>query len=147
MWIIKDLGTENFLRNWYLESHYILAVTLLTKLKFQQRQNQRSTLDPILSQFHYEDGCLPGCCAVMSTHRHDEGGSKYLWNVGELLPDYTAQQPRRQPSSYSPPWELQISLSFIMFTTRQTVFLNSIVILPSHLFGFSHPYKTTCKII
>jgi hypothetical protein len=29
----------------------------------------------------------------------EDGGSKHLWNVGKLLPDYTAQQPRRQPSS------------------------------------------------
>jgi hypothetical protein len=28
----------------------------------------------------------------------DDGGSKHLWHVGELLP--TAQQPRRQTSSY-----------------------------------------------
>jgi hypothetical protein len=33
------------------------------------------------------------------THRPD-GGSRRLWNVGELLPDFTAEQPRRQPSSY-----------------------------------------------
>jgi hypothetical protein len=32
-------------------------------------------------------------------HRPDEGDSKHLCNVGKLLPDYTAQQPRRQPSS------------------------------------------------
>jgi hypothetical protein len=29
----------------------------------------------------------------------DDGGSKDLWNAGKLLPDYTALQPRRQPSS------------------------------------------------
>jgi hypothetical protein len=29
----------------------------------------------------------------------DDGGSKYLRNASKLLPDYTAQQPRRQPSS------------------------------------------------
>jgi hypothetical protein len=29
------------------------------------------------------------------THRPDDGGSKDLWNVGKLLPDYTALQPRR----------------------------------------------------
>jgi hypothetical protein len=28
----------------------------------------------------------------------DDTGSKYLWNVGELLSEYTVQQPRRQPS-------------------------------------------------
>jgi hypothetical protein len=27
------------------------------------------------------------------THRPDDGGSKHLWNVGKLLPDYTAQHP------------------------------------------------------
>jgi hypothetical protein len=32
---------------------------------------------------------------VPLTHRPDDGGSEYLWNVGKLLPDYTAQQPRR----------------------------------------------------
>jgi hypothetical protein len=36
--------------------------------------------------------------------------SKHLWNAGQLLPYYTAQHPRRQPSSYSSPWEPEISL-------------------------------------
>jgi hypothetical protein len=39
---------------------------------------------------------LRGACCLH--YRFDDGGS----NVGKLLPDYTAQQPRRQ-SSYSPP--------------------------------------------
>jgi hypothetical protein len=30
------------------------------------------------------------------------------WLIGKLLPDYTALQPRRQPTSYSPPWKPQI---------------------------------------
>jgi hypothetical protein len=34
---------------------------------------------------------------------------KHLWNVGQFLPDYTEQHLRRQSSSYSPPWELEIS--------------------------------------
>jgi hypothetical protein len=45
-------------------------------------------------------------------HRPDDGASKHLWNVCKLLPDYTAQQLRRQPSSYLPPWEPQISLRY-----------------------------------
>jgi hypothetical protein len=32
-------------------------------------------------------------------HRPDDGGGKYLCNVDKLLPDDTAQQPRRQPST------------------------------------------------
>jgi hypothetical protein len=31
--------------------------------------------------------------------RPDDGGSKYLWNVGKLLPDCTAERYRRRPSS------------------------------------------------
>jgi hypothetical protein len=38
-----------------------------------------------------------------------DGGSTYLWNVGRQL-FYTALHPRRQFwTSYSPPWELEIS--------------------------------------
>jgi hypothetical protein len=33
------------------------------------------------------------------THRPDHGGSKDLRNLGKILPDYTVQHPRRQPSS------------------------------------------------
>jgi hypothetical protein len=40
-------------------------------------------------------------------HPYD-GGSKYLWNVGKLLPDYMVLQPIRQPPSCLPPWEPQI---------------------------------------
>jgi hypothetical protein len=32
------------------------------------------------------------CC----DDRPDDGGSKHLWSVGKLLPDYTTQQHRRQ---------------------------------------------------
>jgi hypothetical protein len=39
----------------------------------------------------------------------DDGGSTYLWNVGRQL-FYTAVHPRRQYwTSYSLPWELEIS--------------------------------------
>jgi hypothetical protein len=51
----------------------------------------------VLVTYLIEDGCRP-----------DDGGSKDLWNVGKLLPEYTVLQPRRQPSSCSPPWEPQI---------------------------------------
>jgi hypothetical protein len=47
--------------------------------------------------------------ASVNFHRPDFGDSKHLWNFGKLLPDYTAQHPRRQSSSYSPPWEPEIS--------------------------------------
>jgi hypothetical protein len=33
------------------------------------------------------------------TYRPDDGGKKHLLNRVKFLPDYMAQQPRRQPSS------------------------------------------------
>jgi hypothetical protein len=39
---------------------------------------------------------------VVAPHRPDDGGSKDLWNVVKLLPDYTVLQPRRQQSSVLP---------------------------------------------
>jgi hypothetical protein len=52
-----------------------------------------------------------GAYCLHQHHQSDvDGGSKDLWNVGKLLPDYTALQLRRQPSSHSPPWQPQILL-------------------------------------
>jgi hypothetical protein len=42
-------------------------------------------------------------------HRHDDGGSTHLWNVGLLQRDYTSQHSRRLYSSCSPPLEREIS--------------------------------------
>jgi hypothetical protein len=36
---------------------------------------------------------------LSSGHHPDDVGSKHRWNIGKILPGYTAQQPRRQPSS------------------------------------------------
>jgi hypothetical protein len=65
--------------------------------------------------FNFEDCCLLGCSTVIAGDRPDDGGSKDLWNVGKLLLDYTVLEPRRQPSSYSPPWEPQILLIQLCF--------------------------------
>jgi hypothetical protein len=73
-----------------------------------------------------------------------------IWNVGKLIPVYTALQPRRQPSSYSPPWEHQKSEFFIglhRVTDCQTVPFSICVGLTCrkdternyHLFGVFRP--------
>jgi hypothetical protein len=36
--------------------------------------------------------------------------AKFLWNDGKLLPHSVLQQPKRQPFSYSLPWQPKISL-------------------------------------
>jgi hypothetical protein len=43
-----------------------------------------------------------------------------------VLPDYRAQQPRRQPSSYSPPWEPENSLSRTV-SYKSSVIRNAVV--------------------
>jgi hypothetical protein len=71
---------------------------------------QRSPWGPMWGSHgcEYEDGRLLGCSALSPAELyrrsrctegdHDDGSSKSLWNVGKLT-DYTALQPRRQPSS------------------------------------------------
>jgi hypothetical protein len=46
--------------------------------------------------------------SLVDTNQHfrrasgpDDGGSKFLWNISQYLSEYLAQDPRRQPSSYS----------------------------------------------
>jgi hypothetical protein len=52
---------------------------------------------------------VPAPCSLIEVYRRFRGAcclhhrSKHLRNVGKLLPDYTALQPRRQPPSYSLP--------------------------------------------
>jgi hypothetical protein len=55
----------------------------------------------------------------------DDGGSKRFWNVDKLLPDYTVQEPRRQSSSYSLPWEPEISPATISLNSiNRLIFVN-----------------------
>jgi hypothetical protein len=46
-----------------------------------------------------------------STHRCCDGGSKLLWNVGQLVHAYTTQYPRQLSSLHSPRWEPEMSLN------------------------------------
>jgi hypothetical protein len=49
-------------------------------------------------------GYILGCCTVYWHFR----GSKNLWNIGKLLTNYIGKRPRRQPTSYTLPWEPHI---------------------------------------
>jgi hypothetical protein len=52
----------------------------------------------------------------------DDGGSTHLWNVSRQS-IYTAVQPRRQLwTSYSPPWELEISHRYIVVTRSLSMY-------------------------
>jgi hypothetical protein len=50
------------------------------------------------------------------THHPNDRGSKIFWNVGQYLPDYTSQHPRRQPSSN----QNQSTERYIMFAIFNT---------------------------
>jgi hypothetical protein len=46
----------------------------------------------------------------------DDGGSKHLLNVGQYLPDYTAQHPTRQPSSeHSKVYKMSSSIFLLLW--------------------------------
>jgi hypothetical protein len=47
-------------------------------------------------------------------------GSKYLWNVGQFLRDYTLQHPRKQSCSFSSPWEPEILFFDMVYIKRNT---------------------------
>jgi hypothetical protein len=58
-------------------------------------------------------------------HRPDNGSRKYLWNISRLLPDITAQQPIRQPFSYSPMREPHISQTYPKLTSSPHLLQNT----------------------
>jgi hypothetical protein len=53
-------------------------------------------------------------------HRPDDVGSNRLLNVDQFLPDYTAQHPTRQSSSFSSPQEAEISPLHVQTTIPRT---------------------------
>jgi hypothetical protein len=67
-------------------------------IKFKVRYTFSSTRKSHICNFFMKE-----ISVLQSPHRPDDEGRKDLWNVGELIPVYTALQSRRQPSSYSPP--------------------------------------------
>jgi hypothetical protein len=74
---------------------------------------------------------------------------KRLWNVGKLPPDYTAQQPGRRPSSYSPQWEDKIT-KFEKFPHRNThkfQMCTSLHILWVHILILSRDYLTKANYL
>jgi hypothetical protein len=71
---------------------------------------------------------------------HHDGSSTHLWNVGRQS-FYTAVQPRRQLwTSYSPPWELEISHEGREFKIVLWMFKN--FLLPS----FQECYYFVCHV-
>jgi hypothetical protein len=69
---------------------------MCTKISSESRKRRISHLLTEILGCHdgrYQYGCLLG-----NDHRPDDGGTKHLCDVGKLS-NYTAQQPKKQPSS------------------------------------------------
>jgi hypothetical protein len=73
-------------------------------------------------------------------HNSNDGGIKLLWNIGQYLPYYMVQYPRRQPSSHSLPLETQISPNIY---TNEHVYVQEKYSL--HLCFAMEPSRTSWK--
>jgi hypothetical protein len=73
-------------------------------------------------------GHILSCVGCHHKYRPDDGGSMDLWNVHKLIPVYTALQPSRQPSSYSPPREPQIVFVVIFSWDKMEISFSSMVL-------------------
>jgi hypothetical protein len=60
---------------------FLMALWLLRYTRGMLRCNTVGLRDDKFVRISYED----------DDHHPDDGGSKHLWNVGKLAPDYTAQ--------------------------------------------------------
>jgi hypothetical protein len=77
-------------------------------------------------KFRFVDRRFRGTCCHHT--RPDDGVSTYHWNVGRQL-FYTAVYPRRQFwTSYSPPWELEISHTFLTHCVRVSIQIRANII-------------------
>jgi hypothetical protein len=82
----------------------VLFITLQysTWITWSFQNPNRLNTHPVLPYRNYKTktrNCLYQRKPQRLTHRPDDGGSKYLWNDGTFVPDYTAQQTRRHPPS------------------------------------------------
>jgi hypothetical protein len=77
--------------------------------------------------------CFRSTCCLhhQVTYRPDDGGSKYLYNVGKLLPDYTTLQARRQPS---PAYTVYCKFSCFCFQRTWSIQTPDITSSESHVY-------------
>jgi hypothetical protein len=95
----------------YLVKRLCLLVSEDTKLMvYSGRSDRFQWRSPALMEEGDHSICWRTRGQNCFCHRPNDGGSKHLWNIGKLLPDYMVLQPRRQPSSYLPHWEPEILL-------------------------------------
>jgi hypothetical protein len=123
LWNVRDLNA--CMRHEKCSHSYVSCrpdITSPVKLRDALQMNE------LLSLYYYTKNCYKAMhtshqflvtrricyiseSSITDSHCPDDRGRKFLWNVSKLLTDYTALQPKRQPSSFSPPWEPQILLN------------------------------------
>jgi hypothetical protein len=92
------------------------------------------------------DRCFRGTCCLHH-QGDDDGGSTYIWNIGRQL-FYTAVHPRRQIwTSYSPPWELEISHNRCIFATWLRTNLKMIEVIREVYIGPQNLIRMQKKLV
>jgi hypothetical protein len=87
-----------------------------------------------------------GACCLHYEGDDDAGGSKHLRNVGRLLADCARRQARRQPSSYSPLREREISTTTSICILVRVIKIGDIIlgrkfVLPERLRNTNLRYR------
>jgi nitrate reductase NapE component len=107
----------------------LLAVFVLSKMAVSW------VVAPCRLTWAYQPLVGPYCIHHQGVYRSTD-----LWNICKLTTVYTALQPRRRPSSYSPPWEPQILLCYF-----RSLFVFPVVSVPftaAYAFcGNIHPFR------
>jgi hypothetical protein len=86
--------TATYTQSWYITQHIFMT----WDMRFSRRRVWRWLSSGLLRRVVGQKftGVSEIRAASIIRAMIDDGGSKYLWNVGKLLPDYMVQQPRRQ---------------------------------------------------
>jgi hypothetical protein len=124
--VLSGLSKEFFSRNLKV-SHCLQLIFLVIWKKYNKfliglwiNTNTAVVMAPVInfSAFlHFITEKYLWYANTQITNPTDDGGSTDLWNVGKLIPVYTALQPRRQPSSYLAPWEPENTQHIVQRTT------------------------------
>jgi hypothetical protein len=88
-----------------------------------------------------------GACRLY--HQGTDGGSKHLWKVGNLLPDFTAQQPRRQSSSYFSSFLpcLLFPSFFLCFETKHAISLSRSLTMRPRTWCYVCHFPTQLRVL
>jgi hypothetical protein len=124
----------------FLSWVYILILSSHIHLDLSMYESRKIFLTYFRSQKKSKLMTSPSCLSPhLLTHRPDDGGSTHLWNVGRHRFENTAVHPRRLWTSYSSPWEPEISHRPSKFLRQFTQLITDTYVnqdqIPARIFG------------